>query len=64
MRYGLCVLFIVLGAIMAWGINDTSPDGFDLNQIGLILFLIGLVGLVVALLVSAAPGDGRWRDRF
>lgn len=39
---------IALGAILRFGISDTF-DGVNLNTIGLIIMVVGLVGLVVAL---------------
>jgi hypothetical protein len=49
MGIGGSILLIVVGAIMTFGIRDTDVGPFDLNTIGWILQLAGLVGLVLTL---------------
>jgi hypothetical protein len=51
---GTSLLLIAAGAILAWGV-DVSSDGFNLNTIGVILFVVGIVGLAISLLMGALP---------
>ena len=52
--FGLSAFLIAAGAILAWAVTYEA-DGIDLNQVGLILFFVG-IGLVVVTLVVAATG--------
>jgi hypothetical protein len=49
---GTSLVFIAAGAILAWAV-DVQTDGFNLNTIGIILFVVGLVGLALTLLLGA-----------
>jgi hypothetical protein len=51
---GTSLVLIAAGAILAWAV-DVQADGFDLNTIGIILFVVGLVGLALSLLLGALP---------
>lgn len=51
---GISIVLIAAGAVLAWAV-DASVDGVDLNAVGVILFIVGLVGLVVSLLITTAP---------
>ncbi|MGI5246405.1 DUF6458 family protein [Dactylosporangium sp. CA-139066] len=64
MGIGGSILLIVVGAIMTFGIHNSSVGPFDLSTIGWILQIAGLVGLVLTLyfwnsrrrtVVTAAP---------
>ena len=55
---GLSIVMIAAGAILAWGVTATT-SGVDLNTVGLILFFVGLAGLVISLLVSMTPSRTR-----
>jgi hypothetical protein len=46
---GGSILLIVVGAIMTFGLDDTDLGPFNLDTIGWILQLAGLVGLVLTL---------------
>jgi heme/copper-type cytochrome/quinol oxidase subunit 1 len=41
----------VVGAIMYWAVS-ASPDGFDVNAAGLILFWVGVVTALIGLLLT------------
>ena len=43
---------MAIGAVLYWGVS-VEAEGFDLNIIGLILMVVGAVGLVLALIMSA-----------
>jgi hypothetical protein len=54
------LILIAAGAILAWGITD-EPSGLDLDAIGVILMVIGLVGLVLTMLLwQSWWGPGYW----
>jgi hypothetical protein len=64
MGIGGSILLIVVGAIMTFGLDDTNVGPFNLDVIGWIFQLAGLVGLALTLyfwnsrrrtVVSAAP---------
>jgi len=44
------LILIAAGAILAWGITN-EPSGLDLDAIGVILMVIGLVGFILTLLL-------------
>lgn len=64
MGIGGSILLIVVGAILTFGLNDAHLGPFNLDMIGWILQIAGLVGLVLTLyywntrrrtVVTAAP---------
>ncbi len=60
---GLSLVLIAVGAILTWAVEATV-SGIDIRAVGVILMLIGLLGLVLAMLfwASFAP-FGRRDDR-
>jgi hypothetical protein len=57
------LILIAVGAILTWGINSTSQD-INVDAIGVILMIIGLVGLVLTMLFwQSWLGSGMWRRR-
>jgi hypothetical protein len=55
---GVSILLIAAGAVMAWAVTATT-DGVNIHNVGLILFFVGIAGLVVALLTSLGSGSPR-----
>jgi hypothetical protein len=57
---GTSLVLIAAGAIMAFAVS-VQTDGFNVNTIGWILMVVGVVGLIVSLLVgtaaATAPGS-------
>ncbi len=49
MGFGVSIFLIAVGAILAFAVNVTSP-GLDLNAVGVILMLIGVIGLFLSAL--------------
>src|SRR5436189_3790373 len=43
------LLLIAVGAILTWAVN-ADTNGIDLNTVGVILMIVGVVGLVLTLL--------------
>jgi hypothetical protein len=48
MTIGSSIVLIAIGAILKWAVT-THVNGFDIQTAGTVLFVVGLVGLVLAL---------------
>jgi hypothetical protein len=51
MGIGVSAILIAAGAIMAFAIEVESAEGVNINTIGIILMVVGVLGLVVTLAV-------------
>lgn len=49
---GGSLFLIALGAILYWAVS-VEAEGFSINTIGLILMIVGVVGLVLTLIMTA-----------
>ena len=60
MGIGVSVFLIAVGAILAWAVEVTT-EGIDLNAVGVILMVVGLIGLCGSLLFwsSVSPWGAR-----
>lgn len=61
MRYGGIggsLFLVALGAVLYWGVS-VEGEGFNLNTIGLILLIVGAIGIVLTLIMSAGNGGPR-----
>ena len=63
MRIGAGLLLIAVGAILRFGISTVSTHGVAIHTIGDILMIVGVLGVVLWLVVSA-PWGGRQRPAF
>ena len=63
MGIGVSILLIAAGAILRWGITENSTSGVNLDAIGLILLVVGVIGLVVSLLWATIGSRGRSEPR-
>ena len=50
---GTSLLLIAAGAVLAFAVN-VGTEGIDLNTIGVILMLVGILGLAITLAASGA----------
>jgi hypothetical protein len=57
MGIGGSILLIVVGAILTFGLNNQSLGPFNLDMIGWILQIAGLVGLVLTLWIWNSRRD-------
>ncbi len=57
------LILIAVGAIMAWAVNTTSSGAVDVNAVGYILLVIGVVGLLIDLLMLESWGPRVLRRR-
>ena len=58
MGLGISLILIAVGAVMAWAIH-VSTTGFNVNTIGYILLVVGIIGALLSLVFwssSAGPG--------
>lgn len=53
---GGSLILIALGAILYWAVS-AEAEGVDLNMIGLILLVVGGIGLVLTLIMTASTSD-------
>lgn len=59
---GGSLVLIALGAILYWAVS-AEAEGFDINMIGLILLIVGVIGLVLTLIMTASTTDTVDGDR-
>jgi hypothetical protein len=58
MGIGMSIFLIAAGAILRYAVN-VSVEGIELQTVGLILMIVGIIGLVISLAVMfMANGDG------
>lgn len=57
MGIGVSVFLLALGAILAFAV-DVSTQGLDLNMVGVILMIVGLIGLVTSFMFWDRLGFG------
>jgi hypothetical protein len=55
MGLAVSLILVAAGAILAWGITD-EPEGLNLDAIGAVLIVVGIVGFILSLLL--------WRSRW
>jgi hypothetical protein len=65
MGVGVSLILIAFGAVLAWAV-DVSTSGFNLNTVGYILLIVGIIGLLLSLIFWsswAGPGYFTRADR-
>ena len=62
MGIGTSILLIAAGAILRYAVN-ADISGVELETVGLILLLVGILGLVLSLLYEFIWSDRRARGR-
>ena len=64
MGISVSILLIAVGAILTWGVT-AEAEGLDVNAIGVILMIVGVLGLVLSLLFwSSWGGFSRRRTAY
>lgn len=60
---GLVISIIVfaVGAILDWAVTEPYQHGFDVNKVGWILMVVGVVGGVLSILVMIVGNTRRRR---
>ena len=55
MGLGLSIFLIAVGAILAWAVS-VDTNGIDLNMVGVILMIVGILGLLLSLIFWSTWG--------
>jgi uncharacterized protein DUF6458 len=55
MGIGVSLILIAVGAVLTWAVNATV-SGLDINTVGVILMVVGVVGLVLSLMFWSSWG--------
>jgi hypothetical protein len=62
MGVAVSILLIAVGAVLTWGVT-AEAEGLDINAIGVILLIVGLLGLVLSMIFWSSWGWGGFRRR-
>jgi hypothetical protein len=63
MTIGAAIVLITIGAVMKWAVT-AHVNGFDIQTAGMVVFIVGLVGLGLAILYTFMwSREGRY-DRY
>jgi hypothetical protein len=54
------LILIAVGAVLAFAVNQDSSSSVDIDVVGWILMIVGLVGLLLSLLLWERWGPGYW----
>jgi hypothetical protein len=61
---GIGLILIAVGAILTWGVTDTS-DAINLDAVGVILMIVGAIGFIFSMLFwSSFWGPGYFRRSY
>jgi hypothetical protein len=64
MGMGIGLILIAVGAILTWGVKDTSPS-INLDAVGVILMIVGAIGFVLSMMFwSSFWGPGYFRRSY
>jgi Domain of unknown function (DUF6458) len=61
MTFGAALLLIAVGAILRYAVT-ADVSGVDIDEVGLILMIVGIIGFVIALIYALfwAGEQSRW----
>ena len=54
-------LCFAVGAVLDWAVTEPYQHGFNVNKVGWILMIVGVVGAVVSIIVMVAANTRRRR---
>ena len=63
MGISVSILLIAVGAILTWGVT-AEAQGLDINAIGVILLIVGLLGLVISMIFWSSWGGFQRRTAY
>ena len=63
MGISVSILLIAVGAILTWGVT-AEAEGLDVNNIGVILMIVGILGLVISMIFWSSWGGIRRRATY
>jgi predicted membrane channel-forming protein YqfA (hemolysin III family) len=61
MSVGASIFLLVVGAILTFAVNVTA-EGFNINTVGIILMVAGVIGLLLSLLFWSGFSPSRRRS--
>jgi hypothetical protein len=64
MGVAVSLIIAAAGLILALAVHPANPGSVDVNTVGWILFVVGLIGLVLDLLLWSSWGPGYMRRRY
>jgi hypothetical protein len=62
MGIAVSILLIAVGAVLTWGVT-AEAEGLDINAIGVILLIVGILGLVLSMIFWSSWGWGGFQRR-
>jgi hypothetical protein len=62
MGLGVSLFLIAAGAILTWAVN-ASVSGIEINTIGVILMVVGIIGLVLSIIFWSSWGGPGYASR-
>jgi hypothetical protein len=63
MGISVSILLIAVGAILTWAVT-ADAEGIDVNTVGVILMIVGILGLVLSLLFWSSWGGFHRRATY
>jgi predicted tellurium resistance membrane protein TerC len=63
MTIGAAIVLITIGAVMKWAVT-AHVSGFDIQTAGTVIFIVGLVGLGLAILYTFMWSRSERRDPY
>ena len=63
MGIAVSILLIAVGAVLTWGVT-AEAEGLDINAIGVILLIVGLLGLVLSMIFWSSWGGFHRRAAY
>jgi hypothetical protein len=63
MGFAVSLVVIAAGAILTWAVT-ADAEGIDVNAIGVILLIVGLVGLVLSMIFWSSWGGFHRRSTY
>ena len=63
MGVAVSILLIAVGAVLTWGVT-AEAEGLDVNAIGVILLIVGILGLVLSMIFWSSWGGFHRRTAY
>jgi hypothetical protein len=63
MTFGVSLILIAVGAVLAWAVHPAHEGAIDPNTVGVILMIVGLVAFLLDLMLWSEWGPGYLRRR-
>jgi hypothetical protein len=63
MGIAVSILLIAVGAVLTWGVT-AEAEGLNVNNIGVILMIVGILGLVISMIFWSSWGGIRRRATY